>query len=245
MNCPRVDALALFTGTLKQSQNEAVGDATKELTMPGLSSELYNRCRTILLKCSEFDSNASLRTVFATDELYPFHDRLPVAANKSERVDKCLEFLLDKCLSNGRPVLPLFLAALRDRYQEGDALRDELETLVVAVQFSEGTKAESIAGPRYGIRFEGRTEGVVIGDRAQVTQHFGAPPTNKVERELSPADERAFLERELAQHRRNLYHLREKKAKYGIDVPISVLNQIEDEEREIRHIEGELERLER
>jgi len=100
----------------------------------GLSSELTQRCRTTFLKCSEFDSNASLRAIFVTDELYSFRDRLPAAGNKSERVDKCLEFLLDKRLSNGRPVLPIFLAALRDRYQEGDALRDELGALAEAVQ---------------------------------------------------------------------------------------------------------------
>lgn len=211
--------------------------------MQGIPSELHNRCRTTLLKCSEFDSDASLRTVFVTDELYPFRDRLPTAASKSERVDRCLDFLLPKRLSGDRPVLPLFLAALRDRYQPGDALRDELETLAEAIQFSERTEAESVVKPNYEIHFEGRTEGVVIGDITKVTQYLDAPPTGKVERGLNPAEERAFLERELAQHKRNLYRLREKKAKYGIDVPISVLNQIEDEEREIRHIEGELERL--
>ena len=102
--------------------------------MQGIPGELHNRCRTTLLKCSEFDSDASLRTVFVTAELYPFRDRLPAAANRSERVDKCLDFLLSQRLSNGRPVLPIFLAALRDRYREGDALRDELGALVKAVQ---------------------------------------------------------------------------------------------------------------
>jgi hypothetical protein len=106
----------------------------KGLMMVGLSSELTQRCRNTLLKCGEFNSDAALRAVFVTDELYSFRDRLPVAGNKSERVDKCLEFLLDKRLSNGRPVLPIFLAALRDRYQEGDALRDELGALAEAVQ---------------------------------------------------------------------------------------------------------------
>lgn len=102
--------------------------------MPGLSSGLYNRCRTILLRCSEFDSNASLSAIFLTDELVPFRRELPEAASKNERVDKCLACLLDKQLNDGRYVLPLFLAALRDRYQIGDALRDELGTLVEAVQ---------------------------------------------------------------------------------------------------------------
>jgi hypothetical protein len=106
----------------------------KRLMMAGLSSELTQRCRNTLLKCGEFNNDAALRAVFVTDELYPFRDRLPAAANRSERVDKCLDFLLSQRLSNGRPVLPVFLAALRDRYQEGDALRDKLRALVKAVQ---------------------------------------------------------------------------------------------------------------
>jgi tetratricopeptide (TPR) repeat protein len=97
--------------------------------MPGLSADLYNRCRSTLLRCSEFDSNASLRSVFVTDELHPFRSGLPEAASKNERVNVCLDHLLPKQLSDGRPVLPLFLAALRVRYQEGDALHDELNAL--------------------------------------------------------------------------------------------------------------------
>ena len=95
----------------------------------GLSSKLYNRCRDTLLKCSECNNDTSLRAVFVTNELRPFRDRLPTAASKSERVDVSLSFLLDQHLSDGQPVLPIFLDALRDRYLEGDALRDALETL--------------------------------------------------------------------------------------------------------------------
>jgi len=102
--------------------------------MPRLSSELYRRCRNTLLKCGEFDTDASLRAVFVTDELYPFRDRLPAATSKTDRVDKCLGYLLEQHLSNGRPVLPLFIEALRDRYQKGDARRDALRTLAEAVQ---------------------------------------------------------------------------------------------------------------
>lgn len=97
--------------------------------MAGLSTELYNRCRSTMLKCSEFDTNASLRAVFVTDELRPFRGELPEADRKSGRVDTCLAYLMDKRLSDGRAVLPLFLAALRDRYQPGDALHDELGAL--------------------------------------------------------------------------------------------------------------------
>lgn len=102
--------------------------------MTGLPEELYQQCRTTLLKCDEFDSHSSLRAVFVTDELRPFRHRLPTAASKSERVDTCLDYLLSQRLSDRRPVLPLFLVALRNRYEPGDALRDELDILTEATQ---------------------------------------------------------------------------------------------------------------
>ncbi|MCB0212635.1 MAG: AAA-like domain-containing protein [Anaerolineae bacterium] len=98
--------------------------------MPGLSHELYNHCRNILLKCREFDSNSLLRVVFIIDELAPFNDAIAEAENKKDRVDLCLASLLPKSLKDGRPVLPLFLTALRDRYSEAEALYYELEGLI-------------------------------------------------------------------------------------------------------------------
>ena len=54
----------------------------------------------------------------------------------------------------------------------------------------------------------------------------------------------AALERQLAIHRRNLRTLQEKAAKYGpLDVPLFILNQIDDEENAIRGLEQELTRL--
>ena len=97
--------------------------------MKGLPQDLHNRCRSALLQCSEFESNASLRAVFVTEELSPFRDGLPDTANKTDRVAQCLAYLLPKNLSDNRPLLPLFLEALRDRYHEGDALRGTLDTL--------------------------------------------------------------------------------------------------------------------
>jgi outer membrane protein assembly factor BamB len=118
--------------------------------MTGLSGELCQRCRTILLKCSEFDSNAALRSVFVTNELRPFRSGLPEAASKSERVDACLAFLVDKRLSDERPAFPVFLMTLRERYQAGDALRDELEDLYQAVQLAMASSGPGFAQPSRG-----------------------------------------------------------------------------------------------
>lgn len=102
--------------------------------MLGLSKELYTRCRATLSKCREFDSDARLRVVFIIDELAPFCSVLSEAENREDRVDMCLASLLPKHLKDGRPVLPLFLTVLRDRYSQDDALHHELGALVEPVQ---------------------------------------------------------------------------------------------------------------
>lgn len=97
--------------------------------MAQLPTELYHHCRSILLKCSELDSNRSLQTVFVTAELGPFQNGLPQAISKTERVDVVLDYVSKQRLSDGRSLLPLFLAALRDRYHLDNIIRDELETI--------------------------------------------------------------------------------------------------------------------
>jgi hypothetical protein len=50
-----------------------------------------------------------------------------------------------------------------------------------------------------------------------------------------------MLERELAQHQRNLARLRAQKAVYAAgEEPLSLLNQIDVEEREIARVQAEL-----
>lgn len=99
-----------------------------------LSPELYDQCRATLLKCSEFDSSASLRTVFATRELRPFRDRMREAATRTGRVDACLDLLPDQRLNDGRSAFSLFIAQLHTRRDKGDALHDELGKLQASVR---------------------------------------------------------------------------------------------------------------
>lgn len=105
----------------------------QDLTMPGLPNELHSRCQNTLLQCNEFDSHSSLRAVFATDELYPFRSGLPESTSKSERIAKCLDYLLEQRGVSSQPVLAIFLTTLRDRYMTGNALRDDLEALAEEV----------------------------------------------------------------------------------------------------------------
>jgi hypothetical protein len=101
--------------------------------MTGLSSELYQQCRSTLLRCSEFDSDVALKAVFVTAELRQFRDSLPEAASKSNRVDSSLDFLLDQRLSDGATALFSFLDVLRQKYEMGSSLRDELDELIVSL----------------------------------------------------------------------------------------------------------------
>lgn len=63
-----------------------------------------------------------------------------------------------------------------------------------------------------------------------------AKPTSQV----TDPDEIIALRRRLAIHRRNLYTLEEQKAKYGLDVPLRIINEIAEQEEAIAQIEVRL-----
>jgi hypothetical protein len=65
-------------------------------------------------------------------------------------------------------------------------------------------------------------------------------PTNQP---LDP-EEITALKRRLAVHRRNLYTLEEQKAKYGLDVPLRIINEIAEQKAAIAQLEARLEELE-
>ncbi len=99
-----------------------------------IAPELSEQCRTVLLQCDEFDNHALLQAVFVIAELRSYRDNLPLANNKVERVNRTIDYLLQKRFNNGQPILPLFLAVLRDRRVEGDALYDSLDSLYEVMQ---------------------------------------------------------------------------------------------------------------
>ena len=102
--------------------------------MSALPSDIYRLCRKVLLDCREFESYRALRAVFVTDELRPFRIGLREADNPVALIDLNLEYLLEQRLKGGQSVFPIFLAALRDRYEPGDALREELGGLIARMQ---------------------------------------------------------------------------------------------------------------
>jgi predicted phosphodiesterase len=111
------------------------------------STELYHRCRNVLMKCSELDSDGSLRAVFVTSELKPFRDGLREASSKRARVDQFLSYMNDRKLSDGRPALLLFFEALYARYHPDDALRDEIEAIALMLGGKNITSPNSTPTP--------------------------------------------------------------------------------------------------
>jgi hypothetical protein len=105
--------------------------------------------------------------------------------------------------------------------------------------------ATSSAHPASVTVFDQR--GQTVGTQINVAGDATAPllrGEDKGENSFGSEDERAALQRELDQHKRNLYKLREQAAIYAVgETPLHLLNQIEAEEKEIRRIEGELEKL--
>ncbi|NJN13061.1 MAG: AAA family ATPase, partial [Richelia sp. RM1_1_1] len=95
----------------------------------GLPKELNHRCRQVFLQCDEFKDYDALIAVFVTDELLPFKSEIRNANNRKQLVDFCLEDLLQKRIKSGKPVLEIFLATLKDKYEVGNALHDELAAL--------------------------------------------------------------------------------------------------------------------
>jgi hypothetical protein len=93
----------------------------------------------------------------------------------------------------------------------------------------------------------GTAQGVAIGDHAQVTQTFGGEQASHSASSPSDTDtvteQRTALQRLLAQHQSNLRLLQSKKAVYAAgEEPLSLLNQIDHEGREISRIQAQLQR---
>jgi hypothetical protein len=119
--------------------------------MRPLTSALYLRCRATLLRCPAFASHEALLAVFVIAELRPFASRLPEAGNCEARVDQTLAFLVDKQLGDGRDALPLFIAALRDRTDRGDALWSELDALLRLLTTPEPSPSAQANGSHHDI----------------------------------------------------------------------------------------------
>jgi inactive STAND len=110
-----------------------------------LPYDLIKRCRTVFLRCGEFDSRESLRTVFISAELWPFRTGLKDANSPEGVVDLFLDFILERNITGGKAAFPVFLATLRDRYS--DETKDELTQLLEEVQAYEAPLQTAASAP--------------------------------------------------------------------------------------------------
>ncbi|MCB8945577.1 MAG: hypothetical protein H6658_17650 [Ardenticatenaceae bacterium] len=102
--------------------------------MTGIPADTLKNLRQTLLQCEEyFDSNASLRDLFATDTLAPFRRGLPERSSLSARVDALIAYLSNKKLADGRSALPLFLHTLSQNYDPTDHRHTTLQTLAASL----------------------------------------------------------------------------------------------------------------
>lgn len=100
-----------------------------EVTMDGISPELYKSLWIALLRCGSFDSDESLRALFVTAPLNSWRDSLPQAHSPSARVEKMIAYLSQQRDEAGNNALVLFLRALSNLKDPGDACKGELDHL--------------------------------------------------------------------------------------------------------------------
>lgn len=97
--------------------------------MTGMPLDLYMRCRTVLIRCDDFSSQAKLRSVFAAGELITFQSSVPEGGSRDERVGLVIDYLQSRYLSNKRPALSALLQVLCLFHHEDKDLADELAAL--------------------------------------------------------------------------------------------------------------------
>jgi tetratricopeptide (TPR) repeat protein len=147
----------------------------------GLPKELINRCRKALLQCDEFKDYETLIAVFVTDELLPFKHEIRNANNRNQLVDYCLEDLLQKRTRSSKPILSFFLETLKDKYDRGNALHDDLAALckdlhLVTNKREVLTKQTQLSYQSFSheLNFESSSEELFVG-RRQLIQELLSP----------------------------------------------------------------------
>jgi WD40 repeat protein len=103
--------------------------------MFGIDKELYNSCFETFLKCSEFESDTALSSIFSIAELSALKNDVPQADTKNERVRSCLDLLSNRSGQDHQPLLLTFLDILLDRYDSSDSIHLELKRLYETMKF--------------------------------------------------------------------------------------------------------------
>lgn len=97
---------------------------------PGISSQLYGRLQTTLLRCGPFRSDNALSPLFVDSRISQWRDLLPSRDNAAERVQAVIEKLSERNTAQGENALVLLLEVLRDQTSPDDACFGQLDALV-------------------------------------------------------------------------------------------------------------------
>src|SRR5262245_21174776 len=97
--------------------------------MPGIPSHLLTSLRNTLADCDPFETNRSLRNLFADVRLVPWRNSVPQANGISERVDNVVSYLHDKKHRDGSNALVSLLLVLAEATPPGDDRGDQLRSL--------------------------------------------------------------------------------------------------------------------
>lgn len=139
------------------------------------------------------------------------------------------------------------LMGMKEKMKHEERLQKGTPIQIVTKETTD-TKAIT-TGPKYISNVDGST--VVIGDEAkvEVEQHLegvGRPLTPEIPsaEAFMSQNQHSTLEQQLSRHQRNLTRLQAKKGVYAAgEEPLSLINQIEAEEREIQRIHKVMEQL--
>ena len=93
----------------------------------GLSGALLSQLRDTLARCGSLESDATLRTLFTDNRLYPWRNRIPDnTPNREVRVNALIDALLEQRTARGESALSVLLYVLAEATDSNDALHHTL-----------------------------------------------------------------------------------------------------------------------
>lgn len=115
----------------KRQPNPMTEDALQNLGEmdSGISPQLYQQLRQVLLNCDLFTTDKELIAMFVDARLTPWRNRLPTANNPTERVEGVITLLYNQHDQIGQNALVLLLQVLSERVDSGDACHQHLVDL--------------------------------------------------------------------------------------------------------------------
>jgi hypothetical protein len=105
-------------------------------------SDISKKLENVLLECGPFDSDEDLKAIFIDRRISSWHNRLPQARNRQQRVRKTIHFLYNKCDEAGEKALVLFLRVLSERNPPGDSCHRKLAETAKHIECAQEERSE-------------------------------------------------------------------------------------------------------